>query len=324
MSVEERLRQIFSTQAEMVREGDNAWAKILGRLDEKARRAGMPAGSAASKPDVRPGRPRVATVLMAAALSGLTFIAGIALASQRSGALQPAEPGQDTYLLSGFEVIYPYVDPDVPGSKAETDQAGVTFDARWSGTTFPGSAQCETTLTDASGSTVGSLRFQFMSTPPATQQASPLPVDVKGAPTAASGFCAAGVTPQVSLTYSFTDLSVAATAAGTTMGPGPVLEATAHWPGPPSDGIVQVCRAEIIMSDGTIDAYAFTLSVPDGAALKLRLPARFAGATDPTISCAPYARANDVLTASTSFPGSDRHRTARRLNRSSWSRHLSS
>lgn len=102
-----------------------------------------------------------------------------------------ASEDSDTYLLSDFEIEYPYTDPreQVPDS----NEAVVWYRSTWSNGRYPGMVPCQLTLKDASGSVVGTHTFELSSaTDVLPELVSSEPIKVSGPPVTAEGFCEAG------------------------------------------------------------------------------------------------------------------------------------
>ncbi len=211
-------------------------------------------------------------------------------ASVLADPIQAAAPGEDTYVLSEFRITYPFADSIVPGAATRSDQAGVAYTARWSGQTYPGEAKCEIQLFAADGSTVGVVRFSNDSgAAPFTP--GPMPVPVAGRPATATGLCAAGVKPDATASYSFTDVAlVRADMDLVVEGDELVLHAIAHW----ADGVrpgMHQCSTVLAFPDGTSQSFTFGIDVGEGDAIDVSLPEAFADvALGPAsrISCAPY------------------------------------
>lgn len=125
----------------------------------------------------------VASVVLGA---GLVFFAG-----SQGGRVVKASQGSDTYLLSDFEIQYPYTDPrdQVP----DASKAVVRYRSSWSNDRYPGLVGCQLTLMDASGNVVGSHTFDLSSaTDVLPEPVSSEPINVSGPPASAEGFCEGG------------------------------------------------------------------------------------------------------------------------------------
>lgn len=125
------------------------------------------------------------------------------------GKFVPANEGDATYLLSDFEIHYPYRAIDhmqgmEPGSERRdqycsarpsrcevlADHAGVSFRWRWATSNYPGDLDCEIRLYDASGSLVGSAITGLSGLEPQSRGAgSVIPIEVSREPATAEGGC---------------------------------------------------------------------------------------------------------------------------------------
>jgi hypothetical protein len=161
------------------------------------------------------GRRRRRVRMASMVLAGLGLVAAVlgslVLVNQafRSPPPAPADGHEDsvdrgTYLLSDFEVTYPF---QPRGADAPDDTlAGVRLTAAWSTDLFPGDAECRLILRDASGDVVGSapVRLGLTRTP---FSLSPQTVEVSAPPASAGGSCEHGVYPP-GPGYTFTDMQV--------------------------------------------------------------------------------------------------------------------
>ena len=114
---------------------------------------------------------------------GLVFFAG-----SQGGEVVKASQDSDTYLLSDFEIQYPYANPrdQVP----DAGKAVVRYRSSWSSGRYPGLVGCQLTLKDASGNVVGSHIFDLSSaTDVLPEPVSSEPINVSGPPASAEGLC---------------------------------------------------------------------------------------------------------------------------------------
>ena len=125
------------------------------------------------------------------------------------GKFVPAKEGEAAYLLSDFEIHYPYRAIDhmqgmEPGSErrerycstrpsrceVQSDHAGVSYRWRWATSEYPGSLDCEIRLYGDDGSLVGSAITGLSGLEPQSRGArSVIPVEVSREPTTAEGEC---------------------------------------------------------------------------------------------------------------------------------------
>ena len=125
------------------------------------------------------------------------------------GQFVPAEEGEATYLLSDFEIHYPYRAIDhmqkmEPGSERReqycsarpsscevlTDHAGVSFRWHWATSKYPGDLDCEIRLYDDKDSLVGSAIMGLSGLEPQSRGAgSVIPIAVSKEPVRAEGGC---------------------------------------------------------------------------------------------------------------------------------------
>ncbi len=172
----------------------------------------------------------------------------------------PASSSPDTYLLSEFRVEYP--DEHGAGSASpDMARAGVTFNARWSGSRFPGNVWCSIVLKDASGAVVGTSRFLASYDTP-TAVAPPVTVDVSAAPASADGSCESG-TYVAGPGYTFDNLRVEANTQDTIQGQS-AITFTAHWATPGVDPSERTCALNVLSTDGQTQTSAFGYEAPDG------------------------------------------------------------
>ncbi len=206
---------------------------------------------------------------VAAALVGLAVVASIAAGND----VQPAAPNDPTYALSGFTLEF----------DAASSVAHVAYETAWTTTKYPGEASCVIEVVDASGRVVGSQQFG-LDTYSRTTNDQFLDIPVSGTPASARGFCGAAPSAPGS-GYAFSDVRVGHPAG---LAPGEVrLIATGHW----IDGLmppVMSCTAIATLPSGRTQSVQFTLAVGDGDTFQVVLPASFAGATDPSISCTEF------------------------------------
>ncbi len=224
---------------------------------------------------LRGWRTRVVAACVAVVLGGALIVSLRALLPLGSGKTGPAGGTRDTYLLSNFEVQYPYMGPGGDWPEDPT-KAGVLFAAQWSGTDFPGEAQCTLHVFDAGGRELGSLPFGLQNLVPVVPvwDAHALAVPVEGGtPTSASGSCGPGVKPTGD--YVFTNLRVE---------DGRVV-VDVSWGGgrPPGEAW---CVLTFRLISGEIRTERFTLGAPEGE-VDLGRPA-LPGWTPIGIECEPF------------------------------------
>lgn len=92
------------------------------------------------------------------------------------------------YVLTDFEIVHPYDDPRVDVPPAD-DLAAVSFVAHWPESGFPGTADCQLTLTGADGKDVGSMSFNLVSGTDGGASG-PIIATVSGKPISATATCA--------------------------------------------------------------------------------------------------------------------------------------
>lgn len=133
------------------------------------------------------------------------------------GRFVPAKEGEPTYLLSEFEIYYPYVAVDhmqrmskhnaqrrkeycaLPGRSSQCekrwDEAGFTYAWRWSTDQFPGDVDCQVQLYTRNGEIAGETVFGLSglesTSRPNFRHVVPVPVTER--PTRATAECEAGV-----------------------------------------------------------------------------------------------------------------------------------
>ncbi len=198
---------------------------------------------------LRGWRTRVVAACVAVVLGGALIVSLRALLPLGSGKTGPAGGTRDTYLLSNFEVQYPYMG---------------------------GEAQCTLHVFDAGGRELGSLPFGLENLMPVVPlwDAHALAVPVEGdTPVSASGSCGPGVKPTGD--YVFTNLRVE---------DGRVV-VDVSWGGgrPPGEAW---CVLTFRLISGEIRTERFTLGAPEGE-VDLGGPA-LPGWTPIGIECWPY------------------------------------
>jgi hypothetical protein len=70
----------------------------------------------------------------------------------------PAASGENTIVISGMQMTYPYVPDEVRGALPDAGFAGLSFNAAWSGDVSPGPVECEVRLLAADGTDLGGIR----------------------------------------------------------------------------------------------------------------------------------------------------------------------
>lgn len=188
-----------------------------------------------------------------------------------------------TYLLSGFEILYPYTptprgSPPAADAPADASRAGVGFTATWAGSEFPGEVWCEVALADRAGNAVGTQRF--LAAYP-SQLANPpyLPVEVSSPAVSASGSCEDGVhVPGPGYSFSNLEVRPAARAGWSTVG------LTAQW----VDDVNPSWRSCVLtttLGDGTIIRSEFGFAGADGTRVTQDVPASTGNVRDASIAC---------------------------------------
>lgn len=127
------------------------------------------------------------------------------------GKFLPAQEGEVTYLLSDFEIHYPYRAVDhIQGMEAgserrerycsttpssceiRADHAGVSYRWQWATSKYPGDVDCQIRLYADDGSLVGSAVTQLSGLQPESRgRRSVLSIEVSGDPATAEGECEA-------------------------------------------------------------------------------------------------------------------------------------
>lgn len=199
----------------------------------------------------------VVSCIGGAILSGPVFSPSLAVSgSPENHEFEPARPGENTYLLTDFAVVYPFVDP-ITGEKDETE-AGVRYTPLWSGDEYPGAVACEVILRDQSGAVVGKHLFGLDSASPVTESVGFEPMSVDAGPDTASGSCEMGDAPD-GPGYRFEGpLSIGAGDEGWAL-----IEFYVTWAA--EDPGTRSCTAFVTTRDGeTIEVDHFTINVPNG------------------------------------------------------------
>jgi hypothetical protein len=161
-----------------------------------------------------------ATTVMLVASAGLGATALIDSAPRRAeiesadhtgdGNFTPAQEGEPTYILTDFEIYYPYravdhmdgLDPTsqeqfcrAPSRQRDceelTDHAGFTYEWRWSSDQYPGELDCWVQLFTESGDLAGEQTFGLSGLEPQSRPHADhvVPVEVSAEPTSAKAGC---------------------------------------------------------------------------------------------------------------------------------------
>jgi hypothetical protein len=181
----------------------------------------------------------------------------------------------ETYVLSGFKLIYPFEAAGL--AEADAAWAGVVFTAQWSGDEFPGTADCTVTLRDESGAVVGSRDFHPLYVPTSSENA-PLEVAVSAPPATAEGSCepASGVYA-AGPGYTF-DLEASEPSATGTR-----FTFVAHWESE-IDPTVRRCTFAVTSEAGDAFEAEIEFMGPDGTEFVQEVP--FKAASTPSMTCA--------------------------------------
>jgi hypothetical protein len=226
--------------------------------------------------------------ILTSAIFLTSVIAGVIVAfvafGRGPGLVGTAEAAADTYVLSDFQVIHPYV-PTPPGetpndvSNGDQTRAGVGFTAAWSGSRYPGEVMCNVDLTDGSGAVVGSAQFLgSYDTPMAV--APYLPVPVSGKPVSASGSCESGDYAG-GPGYTFDNMNIQLSEEGGTS----ILSFTAHEV--VEDAGVRTCEVRVELLSGDVLTYTLAFEGPDGSDLEQGANATPGQIKDASITCRP-------------------------------------
>jgi hypothetical protein len=245
----------------------------------------------------RRSRRRIASVVAATVL-----VVGVVLPLRQLSRLgderettAASQPWRETYVLSRFRVIYPFVDRSGSDGSAVPDltKAGVAYESAWSGGTYPGEAPCSIELFDKHGGRVGSQSFNFATLTPLVHHDAVIGIPFDGAPPVSADGTCGPATPPGPGTYVFTDLRVVTDGDDR-------LVADVAWSSdePP---LTQSCIASFSMADGAHDERSFTLDAGQGADVTLLLlPQGLAGAAPLGVYCEPYTGPGRELTPSPS------------------------
>jgi len=199
-----------------------------------------------------------------------------------------AQPGSDTYLLSDFDIQYPYLAPRPESSG--TSQAVVYYKSYWSGTNFPGLVKCEITVEDGKGEVVGSIQFDLSSaSPELPERIASAPIDVTSPPSAASGGCEAGTYSSES-SYQFTKPSFSRPTDLTTGQPSRdrvLVSFGVTWTG--SHPSMRSCVVDVEFSDGSTRSLGpFELHLSNSQPYEIEVSAdEVADVRDARVECRP-------------------------------------
>ena len=202
----------------------------------------------------------------------------------------------DTYVFSDVRIEeYPYRERSVDTWTEDPTRALVAWTSSWSGSVYPGEADCTVRVYDAEGNEIGSQDAGYATYMPISQSRIPVPVD-SGLPVAATVTCGPGTKPGGA--YEFTNLRVVDRA----FPPGGAdLVGDISWVGgtPP---LTHACVATLEL-DGAIHTQDFTLSAGEGRDLVITmLPAELSDATPVSVECHPYVSPSDEPSDSPSDP----------------------
>lgn len=130
--------------------------------------------------------------------------------THEDGVFVPAEPGEPTYLLSGFDIRYPYAriddmprvdgDPNLrdrfcsarPDDCKSEGQAAFLYEYDWSTDEYPGAVDCKVVLYAKTGDQVAEEIWGLTALEPHSRGPSLLVVQVTGEPHSAEASCEAG------------------------------------------------------------------------------------------------------------------------------------
>lgn len=196
----------------------------------------------------------------------------------------------DTYVLSDFDIVYPYDDPrqDIPPSDRAAE---VSFSTRWPQSGYPGEAQCELTLSDAQGLVVGTLTFDLISATNGSR-AVPMVVPVSGVPVSAEASCHDLFDNTSSRGYVVTGPTRASAVADSSPGSDSPnrtqLTFQVTWQETGSEPDFRTCRLMVKRVDGTLDPPTrFNLLSGDGE-VTLVIEGSPASVADANVTCGPF------------------------------------
>lgn len=219
---------------------------------------------------------------------GVSLIAGAATSALSSGGNPeeigaPAGPGQPTYLLSDFQIQYPYVDVNSNhlGDEEDPSRVGVQFVTEWAGGEYPGVAICEVRALNEAGNVIGSVVADVESLVPIGGPEGWTPIAVSEAPSSLASTCEAGKRASLDAGYVFSNATVEA-------GEGSVrVVADIGWRTREAPG-TQACSA-VLVADGAEQIVDFTLDAPAERLPVVLLPSSLKGAGVRQIDCAPFS-----------------------------------
>jgi hypothetical protein len=219
---------------------------------------------------------------------GASLVAGLAVAAFSSGMSSkevgaPAAPGQPTYLLSDFQLQYPYIDvtSNHLGDEEDPSRVGVRFRSEWAGGEYPGVAVCEIQALNEDGNIVGSVVADVESLVPSAAPAGWTPIAVSEEPTSFASTCEAGRRAPLDAGYTFSNATVESDEGSIR------LVADIGWQTNDAPG-TQACTATLA-TDGVQHSVDFTLDAPPERLPVVLLPTSMKGAVVRQIECVPFS-----------------------------------
>lgn len=219
----------------------------------------------------------------------LALLLGMVVASLGRGP-SPAKAEGVSYVLTDFEIQYPYVEQE--SETSSKDEAGVRFTVSWAGGAYPGEATCEIALLASDGSVVGSKSLIIDAGSPSNLMSSSSlyrPIQVTGEPERAESTCGGGSYDKTA-GYQFGDPTIEPISGGRSRISFPV-----EW-NSSSGGIpgIRSCSVNATLADGSTETYGpYNLSVGDPAGGSLDLEPK-SNVENPivsaTVECSDYGQ----------------------------------
>lgn len=195
-----------------------------------------------------------------------------------------AQSGEPTYVLSDFDVQYPYIDrtPKVLGGIEDIGRAGVRYTTSWAGRDYPGVATCRVEAHDSSGNLMGSFVGDVESLVPVAKGEAWTPLEATEMPSTITAECEAGRLPGPGAGYEFTAPEIVRGELGSLQ-----LVADVSWKTEESPGTAS-CSAGLRTSAGGFKTLDFTLSAPQGRLTVVLIPESLEGASVEDLTCVPF------------------------------------
>jgi hypothetical protein len=246
-----------------------------------------------SRQVVVPKRHRSLTFVVAAvvAVGGFLLVFSAFDMGQDKVPSPVGNPNQgETYTLTQFRIGYPYKDRRRDGPWSD-NKAAISFIAEWPEGGFPGTADCELTLTGRNGQEVGTPRFDLVGGKNGGR--SRLVVPVTGEPTAATGSCLDRseedpTGPGYVITGPTEIAAAVDTISGETINRVTELTFDVEWDNAVTNPGLRTCYLIVARSDGTEDPPVKYNLLVGQSPITFDVEGRPDSVSDASVTCGPF------------------------------------